>query len=148
MDDANLRPLLALMHKRGLGLGGLHQLQQAQVWALVWAGLPEGGMTEPQVNEVLKAQLAGAACFLDTDHVELRRWLVDAGWLRRDGYGREYRRTPLAELASGALPGHATAQVLAGMPVAQWASEQYAAQQAQRTARREAWARQQQSDAA
>jgi hypothetical protein len=143
MDATTLRPLLALMRKRHLSLGGLTVEQQALVWALVWAGLPDGAMSERQVNEELKGQLAGAACFVDTDHVELRRWLVDAGWLRRDGYGREYRRTPQAELPASVNAGHDAAQMLAHMPVAQWAAEQHASHDAQRMARRQAWAQQQ-----
>jgi hypothetical protein len=46
------------------------------------------------VNGRLRDALAGDAAFLDTDHVELRRWLVDTGWWRRDGFGRRYHRTP------------------------------------------------------
>lgn len=150
MTDILLRPLVALLLKRGVGLGGLPTAQQALVFALVWAGLPEGGMSERQVNEELKGQLAGAASFLDTDHVELRRWLVDAGWLARDGYGREYRRVPLAALADAnpaeATPaGHATALALANLPLAQWVQAQRSAHQAQRAARHQAWAQQQQA---
>ena len=49
-------------------------------------------MDEPGVNVHLKQALQGAARCLDTDHVELRRWLCDAGWLQRDGWGRAYQR--------------------------------------------------------
>ena len=31
---------------------------------------------------------------LQTDHVELRRWLVDAGFVTRDGWGHAYARGP------------------------------------------------------
>jgi hypothetical protein len=31
---------------------------------------------------------------VQTDHVELRRWLVDAGYLARDGWGYAYVRGP------------------------------------------------------
>ena len=143
MNPALLAPLVALLLKRGVGLGGLPSDQQALVFALVWAGLPDGGMNERQVNEQLKSQLHGAASFLDTDHVELRRWLVDAGWLRRDGYGREYGRTPLTALDESVAAGQAVARALAEMPVGPWAAEQRAAHHAKREARRQAWDQQQ-----
>ena len=40
---------------------------------------PQREYSEAEVNEVLKAWLAGAGAMLATDHVELRRWLVDCG---------------------------------------------------------------------
>ncbi len=51
------------------------------------------------MNTALKAQLSGAARCLATDHVELRRWLCDTGWLARDDFGREYRRVTQAALS-------------------------------------------------
>jgi len=96
---ASLQPLAVLFVKAGVSIGGLSDAQRRLVLGLVWAGLPAAPMSERDVNEALKARLAGAANFLDTDHVELRRWLVDAGWLARDGFGREYQR-----VAATALP--------------------------------------------
>jgi hypothetical protein len=97
-------PLARLALKRGVGLGGLTADERA--WALAVAArcLPAGdgpdeGDDEAGVNGRLRDALAGDAAFLDTDHVELRRWLVDTGWWRRDGFGRRYHRTP-----AGALP--------------------------------------------
>lgn len=49
-------------------------------------------LTERDVNDVLRAWLAGPGAMLSTDHVELRRWLVDLRLVERDDYGREYRR--------------------------------------------------------
>lgn len=46
---------------------------------------------EPAINDVLKRWLADVGRGLETDHVSLRRALVDAGWLTRTGDGREYR---------------------------------------------------------
>jgi hypothetical protein len=63
---------------------------------------------ESAVNAALKTWLTGPGAMLATDHVELRRWLVDCGLLERDGYGRRYRRpAPGAEwaLAIAALQG-------------------------------------------
>jgi hypothetical protein len=95
MDTQALRAALApLLVKDGVSLGGLADPARALALGWVWAGLPRAVMDERAVNVALKAQLAGAACCLSTDHVELRRWLCDAGWLERDGFGRAYRRQP------------------------------------------------------
>lgn len=99
MDTQALHNGLAnLVVKDGVGLGGLAEPTRALALGWVWAGLPRTVMDEPGVNRALKAQLAGAASCLATDHVELRRWLCDGGWLDRDGYGRAYRRQPPALL--------------------------------------------------
>ncbi|CAD5365858.1 Exonuclease SbcC [Rubrivivax sp. A210] len=85
--------LARLVVKNEVGLGGLASADQALAFALVWRVLPAGTThSEPGINAQLKAALSGAAAWLDVDHVELRRWLVDSGWLWRDGWGREYRR--------------------------------------------------------
>jgi hypothetical protein len=93
-----LAAIAALVVKDGVGLGGLADEARLQALGFVWAGLPRTALSERQVNEALKAQLTGAARCLDTDHVELRRWLCDTGWLARDGYGREYRRVASPDL--------------------------------------------------
>ena len=41
--------------------------------------------------------LAGPGWMLATDHVDLRRWLVDCRLLERDGYGLRYMRSEAAE---------------------------------------------------
>jgi len=131
-----LQPLAALFVKTGVSIGGLSDAQRRLVLGLVWAGLPAAPMSERDVNEALKAQLAGVANFLDTDHVELRRWLVDAGWLTRDGFGREYQR-----VAAAALP--ATLQPLAtafeGVDTDAIAAATRAAHSAGRDDRQRAW---------
>ena len=133
---ASLQPLAALFVKAGVSIGGLSHAQRRLVLGLVWAGLPAMPMSERDVNEVLKAKLAGAANFLDTDHVELRRWLVDAGWLARDAFGREYQR-----VAAGALPP--TLQPLAtafeGVDTDTIAAATRATHSAERDARQRAW---------
>src|SRR5512139_3558938 len=63
--------------------------------------LDEGG-----ANTVLKEFLSTAGAMLDTDHVELRRWLVDTGFVRRTDFGADYRRGTLPawlEEAAGTL---------------------------------------------
>ena len=105
--------------------------------ALVWRGLPaDRPLAEREVNDALTAQLAGAAGFLDTDHVELRRWLVDAGWLARDGFGREYRRVQPRALQAAS---RALASAIALIEPERWCAEQRAAKANERATRREAW---------
>lgn len=127
-----LRPLAGLLVKVGVTLRGLSDAERRLALASVWAGLPLEEMTEREVNEALKARLAGAARFLATDYVELRRWLVDGGWLRRDSAGYAYRRVD-----AGALPSAAAA--LAGMNIDELAARLRSAHAAQRAVRREAW---------
>lgn len=98
-----------LVVKEGVTLGNLGESDRSLALAWVWAGLPAGTvLNEPGVNAQLKQTLQGAARCLDIDHVELRRWLVDGGWLARDGYGRSYQR-----VVPAALPAHQTALGLA-----------------------------------
>jgi hypothetical protein len=133
---ASLQPLAALFVKAGVGIGGLSDAQRRLVLGLVWAGLPAVPMSEREVNQALKARLAGAAAFLDTDHVELRRWLVDAGWLVRDGFGREYRRVAVADLPAALQP---LATAFAGVDTDAIAAATRAARAAEREARQRAW---------
>ena len=132
-----LQALAALWLKAGVALGGLSDAQRRLALALVWAGLPGAPMSERDVNAALKARLAGAANFLGTDHVELRRWLVDAGWLVRDGYGREYRRVDAAALPPALQP---LAAAFAGIDTDALAAATRASHAAERAARRRAWA--------
>lgn len=131
-----LRPLAQLVVKQGVGLGGLPVAQQAWALAVVWAGLPDATHNEAGINQLLKAQLAGPAAFLHTDHVELRRWLVDAGWLQRDGFGRAYQRVATTSLPAASQP---LAQALQGLDTAAWTQALRAQQAALRAARRSAW---------
>jgi hypothetical protein len=130
-----LTPLAALVVKDGVGLGRLTDSARALALGFVWAGLSRMPMNERAVNEALKSQLAGAAVFLGTDHVELRRWLCDAGWVARDGFGREYRRvsTPHLPPVQRAL-GAALEAAFDGGDTAAYA----AARREQRSAEREA----------
>ena len=123
--------------KHGVSLGGLAPEDRGLLFALVWAALPAGPFTERQVNQALRAQLEGAAACLNTDHVELRRWLVDAGWLQRDGFGREYRRASLDNVVNEAARD--AARELQSMDVAAWAAQMRAEHDAHRAARRQAW---------
>jgi hypothetical protein len=105
------------------------------------AAIAEGSEhSEPAVNAALKRCLAGEGAFLDTDHVELRRWLVDSGWWRRDGFGRAYARVPAAELppALQALR-QALGQALDALGPAAWVAAERARVQRERELRRAAW---------
>ncbi len=129
--------LAALVVKDGVMLGGLAAQPQAVALGLAWCALaPDLALREADVNAALKRCLAEEGSFLDVDHVELRRWLVDAGWLARDGFGREYRRVALADLPARSAAIGAALQALD--PPA-WVAGVRAAEAAQRDARRLAW---------
>ena len=49
-------------------------------------------LKEQDANEILMRFLATAGVMVATDHVELRRWMVDTGFLQRSDYGTDYRR--------------------------------------------------------
>ena len=136
MSDT-LKALASLVVKEDVSLGGLPAAAQKLALAIAHASLPPGRvLNEREVNEALKAALAGCACWLATDHVELRRWLVDAGWLVRDGFGREYRALPHAELRAELQP---LARTLATVDLQNWVAAERERWQADRTARRERW---------
>lgn len=129
--------LARLVVKEGVTLGNLGESDRSLALAWVWAGLPADTVTdELGVNALLRQALQGAARCLDTDHVELRRWLVDGGWLARDGYGRSYQR-----VAATALPGHQTALGLAldGVDTAGFVERLLVERDAARQARHQAW---------
>jgi hypothetical protein len=136
-----LRPALerfaAIAVRRGVSLGAM-QSTNARDFAIVLAaaaqGLPVGGeFSEREVNERLRAFLADAGAMLGTDHVELRRWLVDFRLLQRDGYGRVYRAgTPVPEIAD-------VVSQLAGSDLAAVARAARNADAARRAERKERW---------
>jgi tRNA(adenine34) deaminase len=85
--------------------------------------------TEPEVNERLKRWLDDGGSMLATDHVELRRWLVDMRFVERDGYGRSYRRSAAPNAYSATLAALADADLNA---IARIAREADAAAREQR----------------
>ena len=137
MSQANQARLGPWVVKQGVSLGGLAPEDRALLFALVWAAMPAGPFTERQVNEALRSQLDGAAACLNTDHVELRRWLVDAGWLQRDGFGREYRRATLDNIVNEAARD--AARELQSIDIGAWVAQLRAKHDAHREARRHAW---------
>lgn len=132
-----MRLLGSLVLKDGVRLGGLPPSQQGPALCMAWCALPaEIDLTEAAVNETLKRCLSEECGFLGVDHVELRRWLVDAGWIKRDGFGRVYRRVRVSELPADSA---SVASTLAGVDVREWVASVRAAADSARAARRQAW---------
>lgn len=123
--------------RRGLSLGALRSTG-GHDFAIVLAAAaqpfsPGSVFTEREVNDRLRAFLADAGSMLATDHVELRRWLVDFRLLARDGFGRAYR-------AGAPAPEFATALAeLSATDLAALAGEAREREAATRAQRKERW---------
>lgn len=95
-------------------LGVLSDVDRALVLALGACAIEPGQpLREDEVNRRLGDWLADVGQMLRTDHVELRRWLVDAGFVARDGWGHAYVRAAaqldLVRQALGTTDGGALA---------------------------------------
>ena len=91
--------LESLVLKKGVHVGVLSESDRALVLALAANAIEPGRPhREDEVNRLLLDWLADVGAMLRTDHVELRRWLVDAGYVSRDPWGHAYERGR-AELA-------------------------------------------------
>jgi tRNA(adenine34) deaminase len=90
-------------------------------------------LDERGANDILKRFLATAGTMLDSDHVELRRWLVDTGFIRRSDFGTDYRRGTLPAWLSEA------AAELDADQIGRAVSGARSARDEQREARRQAW---------
>lgn len=105
------RRLRALARREGLTFATFATLPQPDRRVLVAtiAGKFDAGRSyrEGEVNEVLKAWLSTAGAMIETDHVHIRRWLVDTGVLTRTSDCAEYRlgaaanEEPIAPGAAG-----------------------------------------------
>lgn len=85
--------LESLVLKSGLHLGLLSETDRALVLALASCAIEPGvPLREDEVNRRLSDWLADVGAMLRTDHVELRRWLVDARYVARDDWGHAYVR--------------------------------------------------------
>jgi hypothetical protein len=121
-----------------MSIGLLPLSDRHRALALAWSALPRGGLhSEAEVNHLLSNMLDGPGRFLRTDHVELRRWLVDEGWVVRDGFGRAYRALSPARLPAGC---QAVAATLEGIDVAAWVDGLLREKQVAVEQRRAAWA--------
>jgi hypothetical protein len=136
--NPSLEGLATLVVKQGVAIGGLTQPQRELALAVPALALAPGVVsTEAGVNELLERLLAAEAGFLRTDHVELRRWLIDSGWWRRDGFGRAYERTTSAALRS---PLAAIEGSLRGVDLPRWVAQQREAARGAREAKLTEWA--------
>ena len=126
---------LALRH--GVHLSTLQQKDGSDL-ELFFAGAalafpPNQSLSEPDANQILKRFLATAGVMVSTDHVELRRWMVDTGFLQRSDFGTDYRRGVIPEWladAAGALDSERIARTVA---------QARSADETQRENRRRAW---------
>jgi len=100
--------------KSGLHLAVLSGPDRDLVLALASCMLqPDRAWREDEVNRQLEAWLADVGSMLRTDHVELRRWLVDTRFVQRDDWGRAYWRGPVERERARALLGSTDAAALA-----------------------------------
>lgn len=94
---------------------------------------PDTSLSEQAANQVLQRFLATAGVMVATDHVELRRSMVDTGFLTRSDYGTDYRRGAMPEWLSEA------AQSLDFDRIAQAVAQARSAHEVARATRRQAW---------
>lgn len=55
---------------------------------------PGRPLREHEVNRRLADWLADVGAMVRTDHIELRRWLIDTGFVERDAWGHACERGP------------------------------------------------------
>lgn len=129
--------LTQLALRQGVHLSTLQQKAGGDLellFASAALAFPSGrSFTEKEANEILKGFLAGPGVMVATDHVELRRWMVDARFLRRSDYGTDYQRGAMPDWLSDA------AQQLDFDRVADAVAQARSANELQREARRQAW---------
>ena len=92
------RRLRALAKREGLTFATLATLPPVDratvLTSIVHRFDPDAIYRERDVNALLKAWLAGAGIMFETDHVHVRRWLVDLQVLCRTSDCAEYRLDP------------------------------------------------------
>jgi hypothetical protein len=105
--------LSSLVVKRRVSLGLLGAVDRDLVLALAATRFEAGrSYREAEVNAVLAGWLDGPGTMLAADHVELRRWLVDLGFVSRDGFGRAYVRGPAETARAETLLGSSTSEAI------------------------------------
>ena len=132
-----LERLAQLAVRQGVHLSTLQQKDGRDlelIFASATLHLPADRLLDERAaNEVLRDFLAGAGVMLATDHVELRRWMVDTGFMRRSDFGTDYRRGTMPAWLAGA------AEEIDAAQLARAVREARAVHDARRQARRQAW---------
>jgi len=132
-----LRRLAELSRRQGLAIGSLLGAARDDLDLLLASAtlhLPaDEGLGEREASERLRDFLATTGAMLDTDHAELRRWLVDLGFVERSDRGSDYRR--------GVLPSRlqAAAAQLDAARLVEAVLRARAAHEDERQARKQAW---------
>ncbi|MBK9245847.1 MAG: tRNA adenosine(34) deaminase TadA [Burkholderiales bacterium] len=132
-----LRRLAELSRRQGLAIGTMLGASRDDLDLLLASAalhLPvEQGLGEREASERLRDFLATTGAMLDTDHAELRRWLVDLGFVERSDRGTDYRR--------GTLPSRLQdAAARLDVPrLAEAVGRARAAHESERLARKQAW---------
>ena len=132
-----LQRLAELSRRQGLAIGTLlgaarHDLDLLLASAALHLPI-DCGLDEREASERLRNFLATTGAMLDTDHAELRRWLVDLGFVERSDRGADYRR--------GTLPSwlRDAAEQLQAQQLAEAVERARAAHEGERQARKRAW---------
>jgi tRNA(adenine34) deaminase len=132
-----LERIAQLAVRQGVHLASLQQKDGRDlelVFASAALAFPDDRLLdERSANEILKSFLDSAGAMLATDHVELRRWLVDTGFVRRSDYGTDYRRGTFPDWLADAAGELDAGRIAAAVRGAREARD------AQREARRQAW---------
>ena len=135
--DGWLQRIARLALRQGVHLSTLQQKDGRDLELLFASAMlafpPDELLDEPAANEVLKKFLATAGVMVATDHVELRRWMVDTGFLQRSDFGTDYRRGTVPDWMAVA------AQALSFDQVAQTVANARRTSEAERESRRQAW---------
>jgi len=129
-----LERIAKLAVRSGVHLSSLSGRDYELVLASAALAFPEDrALDERSANALLLQFLDSAGAMLATDHVELRRTLVDTGLVLRSDFGSDYRRGALQEWLIDA------AQELDVPRIAEVADAARAAHASRREARRQAW---------
>jgi len=132
-----LRRLAELSRRQGLAIGTMLGDARSDLDLLLASAtlhLPvDEGLSEREASERLRMFLSTTGAMLDTDHAELRRWLVDLGFVARSERGSDYRR--------GTLPVwlQSAADELDAQRLGEAVERARAAYEGERQARKQAW---------
>jgi tRNA(adenine34) deaminase len=135
--DGWLERLAQLAQRDGIHLGTLRERDARDFELVLGAAVlffpPDQLLTERDANARLKDFLTSAGIMLRTDHVELRRWLADTGFIHRSERGTDYRRGAMPDWLAPAAEHLTAAQIRDGVQAARAGHEQA------RAARKQAW---------